>query len=191
MSRNLQPRRYQTHVRRQPVRHDGPALQTVQVLAGCLMTLCLAGVLAVTMAPGFAARSLVIHGAQFTSQSVIASIVGFDGSPNLFGLRTDRAADQLARLPAVEAASVKVQLPSTIVVTLTERSPKLIWVIGDKRYAVDQDGLLFGLVDTAGNPVPSSAGPPASPAATDASSGAGSSVSTSAAGESTTPRASP
>jgi len=190
MSRNPQPRRYQTHVRRQPMRHDGPALQTVQVLAGCLMAACLVGVLAVSMAPGFAARSLVIHGARFTSQSVIASIVGFDGSPNLFGLRTDRAAQELAQLPAVESASVKVQLPSTIVVTLTERAPKLIWAIGDKRYAVDEDGLLFGLVDTAGDPVPSSARP-ASPAGTDASPGDGSSVSPSAAGESATPTASP
>jgi hypothetical protein len=159
MSRNPPPRRYQGHVRHTPARRDGPPLQTVQVLAACFMAICLAGVVALSVAPGFAARTLEIHGAKFTSQSIIVSIVGFEVGPNLFGLRTDRAAEQLAALPAVESASVRVKLPSTIVVTLTEREPRLIWAIGSERYAVDSDGLLFGLVDAAGNPIPSSAGP--------------------------------
>jgi hypothetical protein len=160
MSRNLQPRRYQSHVRRQPTqRFDGPPLQTVQVLAACLMAICLVAALALLAAPGFAATTLEIHGAKFTSQEIVASIVGFERSPNLFGLAAQEAAVRLADLPAVESASVRVQLPSTIVVTLTEREPKLIWAIGANRYAVDSDGLLFGFVDTAGNPIPSSAGP--------------------------------
>jgi hypothetical protein len=119
--------------------------------------------MAVSAAPAFDARILKIHGATFTSEKVIRSIVGMDSSPNLFRIHTDRAAEQLVRLPAVESASVDVVLPSTIVVNIVERDPKLIWAIGGARYAVDQDGLLFGLVDSAGNPIPSSAGPLVSP----------------------------
>ncbi len=89
-----------------------------------------------------------------------------DGSPNLFRLRTDRIAQALAALPAVESARVEVRLPDTVVVTVVERQPKLIWVIGDRRYVVDDTGLLFGQVDSVGNPIypppgslhPSSAG---------------------------------
>jgi hypothetical protein len=175
MSRNPQPRRYQGQVRRAPVRHAGPPLQTVQVLAACLMAVCLVGIVAVSVAPGFAALTLEIHGARFTSQSIVASIVGFEGAPNLFGLRTDRAAERLAALPAVESASVRVRLPSTIVVTLTEREPRLVWAIGSTRYAVDSQGLLFGLVDTAGNPIPSAAGPltSAEPGASPSDAGSG------------------
>jgi hypothetical protein len=81
-----------------------------------------------------------------------------DGSPNLFRLDTDRIAEELVKLPAVESAKVEVRLPDTVVVTVVEREPKLIWVVGDRRYAVDEDGLLFALVDSVGNPLPSSPG---------------------------------
>lgn len=163
IGRRLPAGRYGSHVRRQPARRSSPRLRSVQLLAGFLMAACLAGIFAVSVAPAFAARTLEIRGATFTSQSIIRSIVGMDGTPNIFRMQTDRAAQELVQLPAVESASVEVRLPSTVVVTVVERVPKLVWVIGDNRYVVDQDGLLFGLVDSAGNPIPSSAGPLPSP----------------------------
>jgi hypothetical protein len=127
------------------------------------MVACLGGIFAVIVAPSFSARTLEIHGTTFTSQSIIRSILGMDGAPNVFRIDTDRAAEQLVRLPAVQSASVQVRLPSTIVVNIVEREPKLVWTIGGSRYVVDQDGLLFGLVDSAGNPIASSVGPLATP----------------------------
>jgi hypothetical protein len=186
-------RRFQSQVRRQPVRRNGPALRTVQVLAACIMALSLTGLVAVSVAPSFAARTLEIDGATFTSEAIVRSILGFDASPNLFTIQTDRAAEALSHLPAVQSASVRVRLPSTIVVTLKERQPRLIWAIGGKRYVVDAEGLLFGLVDTAGNPIPSSAGPlsSASPGAESSATSGGSAPagSASAAGTSAAPEA--
>jgi hypothetical protein len=147
------------------------------MVAAVLMAGCLAGILTVSVAPAFAARTLEIRGATFTSQSIIRSIVGLDTAPNVFRIQTDRAARELVRLPAIQSASVEISLPSTVVVNIVERAPKLVWVIGDRRYVVDQDGLLFGLVDSAGNPIASSAGPIATP-----SEGAASSPAASAAG---------
>jgi hypothetical protein len=113
----------------------------------------------VVSTPAFAARTLDLHGARFTAASIVRSILDLDSSPNLFRIQTDRAARQLARLPAVLSASVQVRLPATVVVTLVERTPKIAWSIGSTRFAVDQDGVVFGYVDSAGNPVPSAAGP--------------------------------
>jgi hypothetical protein len=193
MNRGLPSRRSGSHVRRTPVRRTGPRLRSVQVLAGLLMAACAAALVGVSSAPSFDARTLEIHGATFTSETIVRSIVGVADSPNLFRIHTDRAAEQLVRLPAVESASVQVMLPSTIVVTIVEREPKLIWVIGDRRYAVDQDGFLFGLVDPGGNPIASSAGPLpvpteaiATPTPEDTASGGGSPPS-----ESPTPSPSP
>lgn len=163
MSRGLPSRRSGSQVRRTPVPRTGPTLGSVQMLAIMVMVACAAGLIVVSAAPSFDARTVEIHGARFTSEEIVRSIVGLDGSPNLFRIQTDRAAEQLVRLPAVESASVQVILPSTVVVNIVERDPKLIWAIGDRLYAVDQDGLLFGLVDPGGNPIPSSAGPPTSP----------------------------
>jgi cell division septation protein DedD len=159
ISRGLKARRSGSHVRRPPVRRSGPPLRSVQLVGITLMAISLAGILAVCIAPSFAARTLEIHGDTFTSQKIVRSIVGIDRAPNVFGIQTDKAAAQLVRLPAVESVSVVVRLPSTVVVTLVERVPKLVWVIGDQRYVVDQDGLIFGQVDSAGDPIPSSAGP--------------------------------
>jgi len=159
MNRGMQARRSLPQVRVRPMRRDGPPIRAVQVLAGAVMAACVLAVIGLGTSPSFAANRLEIRGARFTSEDVIRSIVGLDSSPNLFTLRTDTTAEQLAMLPAVASASVRVVLPSTIQVTLVEREPRLIWLVGEHRYAVDGAGLLFGLVDDAGNPVPSSAGP--------------------------------
>jgi len=194
-SRRLPPRRLGPHVRRQSARRIGPPLRSLQIVAALIMAACLAGIVAVSVAPAFAARTLEIRGATFTSQSIIRSIVGLDGAPNVFRIQTDKAAQELARLPAVKSVTVRVDLPSTVVVDIVERDPKLVWVIGDRRYVVDQDGLLFGLVDSAGNPIPSSAGSMATPtagAATGAPASAGTSPSsTQGAASTATPLPSP
>ena len=178
--RRLPPRRSLSHVRRQPVRRSSPPLRSVQVLSAVLMAACVAAGVAVSLAPSFAARTLEIHGAAFTGSAVINSILGMDGAPNVFRLGTDQAAEQLVRLPAVKSVTIQVRLPSTVVVDIVERDPKLVWAVGRSRYAVDQDGLIFGLVDSAGNPIPSNAGPVVTPAST-ASSGAASAEALSAA----------
>lgn len=162
-ARRMPSRRPVSHVRRVPVRRSSPPLRSVQILAAILMAASLIGGVAVSMAPAFAAKTLEIHGAVFTSQAIIRSIVGMDGTPNVFRLETDRAASKLVRLPAVMSATIQVQLPSTVVVDIVEREPRLVWVVGDTRYVVDQDGLMFGVVDAVGNPVPSDAGPLATP----------------------------
>ena len=134
-------------------------MRSVQVLSAVLMAACLAAAVALSLAPSFAARTLEIHGARFTGSAVISSILGMDGAPNVFRLGTDQAAARLVRLPAVKSASIQVRLPSTVIVNVVEREPKLVWVVGGSRYVVDQDGLMFGLVDSAGNPIASNAGP--------------------------------
>ena len=193
MNRGQPLRRSGSQVRRTRARRTGPPLRWVQVLAVMVMLACAAGLLGVSAAPAFDARTLKIHGARFTSEEIVGSILGVADTPNLFRIQTDRAAEELVRLPAVRSASVQVILPSTIVVTVVEREPKIIWAIGDLRYAVDQDGLLFGLVDPAGNPIASSAGPLPAPTEPVASPTPGEAASGEAppSGESPTPTASP
>ncbi|HEX7497759.1 MAG TPA: FtsQ-type POTRA domain-containing protein [Candidatus Limnocylindrales bacterium] len=159
MSRVLPSRRQGTHVRRTPIRRDSRPLRSIQIAAALVMALCLVGIAGIGYAPSFAGRVLELRGTKFTSESIIRKIVGMDGTPNLFRLETDRIAAELVRLPAVKSARVQVRLPSTVIVDIVERQPKLVWVIGDSRFVVDEEGLLFGQVDAAGNPVVSSAGP--------------------------------
>jgi hypothetical protein len=136
-----------------------PRLRFVQLFGLLAMIVFGVATAAVVLAPGFEVSTMELHGARFTSGEIVKTILGIDSSPNVFRIQTDRAADQLARLPAVETATVEISLPSTVIVRLVERDPRMIWVIGANRYVTDQDGVLFGMVDAAGNPIPSDAGP--------------------------------
>ncbi len=179
MRPDLPLRRTGMQVRRQPIRRATPRLRATQIYALVLMFLCVLTIISLGGSPLFAARHLEVYGAKFTGEQAVSGIVGMDGSPNLFRLRTDRIAQTLARLPAVESAVVEVRLPDTIVVTLVERQPRLIWVIGDRRYVVDDTGLLFGQVDSVGNPIyppPGSVSAPSTPS-TPGSSASGSNAS--------------
>ena len=159
MGGTLPSRRPPSHVRRTTVKRSSPGLRFVQIVAIGLIAVFASGIFAVGISPSFAVRTIRIQGVTFTSESIVRSILGMDDVPNAFRVDTDSASARLVRLPAVESARVQVQLPSTVVVTIVERQPRLVWVIGDRRFVVDENGLLFGLVDAAGNPIPSDAGP--------------------------------
>jgi hypothetical protein len=151
--------RYGSQVQRKPDRRSAPKLAFVQIFGLLAMLVFAMATVGVVMAPGFEVATMELHGAKFTSGEIVKQILGLDSSPNVFRIQTDRAADQLVRLPAVQSATVEIRLPSTVVVRLVERKPRMVWVIGANRYVVDQDGMMFGLVDAAGNPIPSNAGP--------------------------------
>lgn len=157
--RRTSPQVRQVQVRRRAVRRTAPRLRSAQVTAAILLAVCGLGIVGVSVAPIFDAHKVEIRGATFTSDAAVRQIVGIADSPNIFRFRSDRAAQDLVRLPAVASAHVEVTLPNTIVVELHERQPKIEWVIGETRYVADENGFLFGEVDSAGNPIPSDAGP--------------------------------
>ena len=158
MRPDLPLRRSGLQVRRQPIRRASPRLRGAQMYSLVLMFMCLMTAISLSGSPAFEARHLLVNGARFTGEPVVRAIVGIDGSPNLFRLRTDRIASALVDLPAVQSVRVEVKLPDTITVTVVERQPRLVWVVGDQRFVVDDTGLLFGKVDEAGDPIDLPAG---------------------------------
>jgi hypothetical protein len=154
MSRDLPIRRPGPQVRRQPIRRASPRARPPQVYGLALMIIFTFTTLALMATPVMAARRIEVYGARFTGEALVRQIAGIDSAPNLFGLRTDGIAERLVGLPAVVSARVEVRLPDSIVVTVVERQPRIVWVVGERRYAADETGLLFGTVDEAGNPLP-------------------------------------
>jgi hypothetical protein len=153
MRPDLPLRRMEMQVRRKPIRRASRRIRAAQIYSVVVMFLCLTTVIALGSSPAMAARHLNVNGDRFTGEPIVSGIVGIDGAPNLFRLRTDRIAETLVKLPAILSAKVEVRLPDTIVVTVVERQPRLVWVIGERRYVVDDNGLIFGEVDGAGNPI--------------------------------------
>jgi len=97
----------------------------------------------------FGFRHLVVDGARYTSTTAVEHALDLTDGENLFTLSTDNLATPLRTLTTVRDAAAVVELPDTVRVRLTERAAVLVWAIGDRRYLVDHDGVLFASLDVA------------------------------------------
>ena len=82
-----------------------------------------AGVVSVLHSRLFAARSVVIAGAVNTSRSEILAVSGLDKEPPLIDVNAGAISLRVDRLAWVLSASVKVEWPSTVAVSVVERVP--------------------------------------------------------------------
>jgi cell division septal protein FtsQ len=84
-----------------------------------------------------------VDGALFTDVAAAEEAVRDARGENLLRLATEPLESALETLPTVERATVTVQLPGTLLVTLRERVPVLVWRVGARRYLADSTGSLF------------------------------------------------
>jgi hypothetical protein len=96
--------------------------------------------------PAFGFERLEVGGNTLTTTDVIRDRVAVEPGTNLVGLITGPIVDRLRDLPAVADATVTARLPDLLQVGVTERTPVVLWRVGDHRYAVDKDGMLFAEV---------------------------------------------
>jgi hypothetical protein len=97
--------------------------------------------------PAFGYASLRVDGAVYTDPAAAEAAIASARGQNLFRLSTGPLRAALEQLPTVASATVDVQLPGTLHVTLKERIPVLIWKVGARRYLADAEGNLFGRLD--------------------------------------------
>ncbi len=83
---------------------------------------------------------------EWTTSDALEGAIATASGTNLFEVRTAPIEGRLRTLPAVAEAHVKVSLPDTLVVDVVEREPILIWAIGDTRFLVDREGVIFALL---------------------------------------------
>jgi hypothetical protein len=102
--------------------------------------------LSATAAFGF--DRLDVSGLALTSDAAIRTQVGLDPGTNLVGLATEPIAARLRQLPSVRDVDVSVGLPDVLQVAVTERRPIIVWAVGERRFAIDDGGLLFAEVTT-------------------------------------------
>ena len=110
-----------------------------------------AAIYGVAASSAFGFSQLTIEGQRFTADVAVRDQLALPSGANLFGLSTEALAQRIRSLPTVADASVSVALPDTLSVRLVERTPLLVWRVGDRDYLVDREGTLFAQV---GNPAP-------------------------------------
>lgn len=138
------PRVAAGHARRtRPVRRSSAGLTRVRSAALLALLASGAAIYGVGAAPAFGFATLDLSGMRYTDEAAVRSRLDIQPGTNLFGLATEPLEARLLELPTVTRASVSVELPATLSVEVAERSPILVWQIGERRHLVDRDGRLF------------------------------------------------
>jgi len=129
--------------RTRTVRRRSAGLTPVRAGAALGLLLSAAAIYGLAATSAFGFSDLRITGATITGEAAIRDRLGLAKGTNLFEIRTDPLAEVLTEIPAVAAADVSVGLPGTVTVDIRERQPILVWRVDDRRWYVDDTGLLF------------------------------------------------
>ena len=130
--------------RTRPVRRASARLSVARAGAALAMLASAGAIYGVGASSAFEYARLQVDGAVFTELVAAEDAVADARGENLFRLPTAPLEAALEELPTVARANVTVQLPDSLVVTLQERVPVLVWRVGARRYLADVDGQLFG-----------------------------------------------
>ena len=130
--------------RTRPVKRASAGLSPVRAGAVLAMLLSAFAIYGVGASPAFDFADLRIEGATYTDPEAVQRSVEPARGENLFLLSTAPLVAELRNIATVADARVGIALPGTLVVTIDEREPILVWKIGSQRYLVDRDGLLVG-----------------------------------------------
>ena len=107
------------------------------------MLLSAAAVYGVANSPVFRYMNTTVEGITFTDEAAVRAALEDAQGANLFDLVTAPYAERIREIPTVRSVDLSVRLPDTIAVRLRERTPILVWRVGERRYLVDAEGQLF------------------------------------------------
>ncbi len=93
--------------------------------------------------PNFQVEAAQVSGLKRLTGGLVNKELGLTGKP-IFTLDADQIQQELlTAFPEFSAAQVSVDLPNTVLITVTERVPALIWQQDGRDRLVDADGMTF------------------------------------------------
>jgi cell division protein FtsQ len=125
------------------VRRRSAGLTPVRAGAALALLLSAAAIYGLAASSAFGFQRLEIKEGTITSAAAVRDRLGLAEGTNLFEIATEPLEALLLEIPAVAGAEVTVGLPDTVSVQLRERRPIVVWRVGDRRWYVDESGLLF------------------------------------------------
>ena len=140
-------RRYDVALGNQGAEMQLPALPKVRV-GWRMISLALVALLGFVLynfwnAPNYRVDAAEVSGLHYLTSSEINEALGVPGK-HVFDLDASAMASDLVNVfPQISSVSVQISLPQTVMITVTERVPVLIWYRDEKWRLVDADGVTF------------------------------------------------
>ena len=130
--------------RRQPrIRRASGGITPVRSAAILAMLATSGAIFGLATTPAFGFSELQVKGTLLTPEDAVRTAAAIESGTNLVSLATEPIVERVRQLPSVREASVSIGLPGTLELTIVERRPVVVWQAGDRRFAVDDSGLLF------------------------------------------------
>ncbi len=87
----------------------------------------------------FIVRDIEIEGIENVNYLEVIHLSEIEYSSNIFTIDTDEVVENIERNPVLKVSDIKKKLPSTIIITIEERSPVAVIKAGDKYLVLDHD----------------------------------------------------
>ena len=114
------------------------------VLTTMVVMLLAAGAWWVTRSAIFEARTVTVTGTRQLTAAQVLRLAGIDRHTNVVWFSPGRVERRLESNPWIGRARVSRTLPSTISISIRERTPVAILAAGGRRYLVAGDGMIVG-----------------------------------------------
>ncbi len=130
------------------MRRRSAGLSKVRAGAALVALVVAAAVYGVSNSSAFEyARVRVDPVPRFTDPAAVEAALAPARGRNLFAIDTEPLEAVLEGLATVATARVTVELPDTLLVAIRERTPILVWQIGERRFLTDDAGFLFATLE--------------------------------------------
>lgn len=113
-------------------------------IAGAASVAVVTGTVALSYSPMFGARVVKVEGEERLAPRQVMRLAGVERGTNVVHLDTSVAESRLEAEPWVLEATVARSFPSTITISVRERTPVLVLVAGETRQLVAADGTALG-----------------------------------------------
>ena len=103
-------------------------------------------------APALSIRDVEVGGANALSDEVVRSVADL-GRQSVLRPDFGGARQRLLALPLVKEARISRAWPTNARITIVERTPAALWQVGDRRYVIDDDGVVLDQPPPEGAPL--------------------------------------
>jgi cell division protein FtsQ len=105
------------------------------------------GMYSLVESPLFRVEKIVVTGTERVSPEDVQNTCGIPLGTHFLKVRPQEATEALSSLPWVRTADIRVKVPGTLIVYVTERTPVGYIPIGGGFYSFDRDGVLLEVVN--------------------------------------------
>lgn len=126
-----------------------PLVGLWQVREGTALSVLLLAVLALLTSQFFTTHRFYVYDAEVRGNRFVDRKEIYDASGlhefSIFWIKAEQAEAAISNLPGIKEARVTCRLPNRVMIEVVERQTQIVWQRGDKRYSLDDQGIISSL----------------------------------------------